>query len=49
MDEAYDPYAFVRDAWLQRREFKVRDGLVPSLPQPEPDLDEAGDDPQGIQ
>lgn len=24
--EAYDPYAFVRDAWLQRREFQVQDG-----------------------
>jgi phospholipid-binding lipoprotein MlaA len=29
IDEAYDPYAFVRDAWLQRREYKVRDGNVP--------------------
>ncbi len=29
VDSAYDPYAFVRDAWLQRREFKVRDGQVP--------------------
>jgi phospholipid-binding lipoprotein MlaA len=27
--ETYDPYAFVRDAWLQRREYKVRDGDVP--------------------
>jgi len=26
---AFDPYAFVRDAWLQRREYKVRDGDVP--------------------
>jgi phospholipid-binding lipoprotein MlaA len=34
VDGAYDPYAFVRDAWLQRREYKVRDGNVP----PEPDL-----------
>ena len=24
--KAYDPYAFVRDAWLQRREYQVRDG-----------------------
>ena len=29
IDAAYDPYAFVRNAWLQRREFKVRDGDVP--------------------
>jgi phospholipid-binding lipoprotein MlaA len=27
--EAYDPYAFVRDAYLQRREYAVRDGDVP--------------------
>ncbi len=26
---AYDPYAFIRDAWLQRREYRVRDGDVP--------------------
>jgi phospholipid-binding lipoprotein MlaA len=25
---AYDPYAFIRDAWLQRREYRVRDGNV---------------------
>jgi phospholipid-binding lipoprotein MlaA len=27
--EAYDPYVFVRDAFLQRREYQVRDGNVP--------------------
>jgi phospholipid-binding lipoprotein MlaA len=26
--EAYDPYVFIRDAWLQRREYEVRDGNV---------------------
>jgi phospholipid-binding lipoprotein MlaA len=26
--QAYDRYAFVRNAWLQRREYKVRDGNV---------------------
>ena len=25
---AYDPYAFIRDAWLQRREYQVKDGDV---------------------
>jgi phospholipid-binding lipoprotein MlaA len=30
IDSAYDPYAFLRDAWLQRREYQVRDGKVPS-------------------
>jgi phospholipid-binding lipoprotein MlaA len=29
IDSAYDPYAFVRNAWLQRREYQVRDGKVP--------------------
>jgi phospholipid-binding lipoprotein MlaA len=28
IESAYDPYAFVRNAWLQRRESKVRDGNV---------------------
>ncbi|MGH8197420.1 MAG: MlaA family lipoprotein [Steroidobacteraceae bacterium] len=28
-DSAYDRYAFIRDAWLQRREFQVKDGDVP--------------------
>jgi phospholipid-binding lipoprotein MlaA len=28
LDNTYDPYAFVRNAWLQRREYKVRDGNV---------------------
>jgi phospholipid-binding lipoprotein MlaA len=29
VSSAYDRYAFVRDAWLQRREYNVRDGDVP--------------------
>jgi phospholipid-binding lipoprotein MlaA len=29
IDHAFDPYAFVRNAWLQHREFEVRDGDVP--------------------
>ncbi len=28
LERAYDPYAFVRNAWLQRREYQVRDGAV---------------------
>jgi len=33
IDRSYDKYAFVRNAWLQRREFQVTDGNVdePSL------------------
>ncbi len=40
--ETYDPYAFVRDAWLQRREYKVRDGDVPDEA-PLEDFEDAGD------
>ncbi len=36
VDSAYDRYAFVRDAWLQRREYQVKDGDVPdNIPQDE--------------
>lgn len=45
VDAAYDRYAFIRDAWLQRREYQVRDGDVPEeLPLPE-ESDEA-DEPE---
>jgi phospholipid-binding lipoprotein MlaA len=30
IDEAYDPYAFIRDAYLQRREYAVHDGNPPT-------------------
>jgi phospholipid-binding lipoprotein MlaA len=30
LDRAGDPYAFVRSAYLQRREYLVRDGNVPT-------------------
>ncbi|HUG04871.1 MAG TPA: VacJ family lipoprotein [Steroidobacteraceae bacterium] len=42
IQRAFDPYAFVRNAWLQRREYKVRDGDVPDE---EPPLDEEFDEP----
>lgn len=29
LEQAFDPYAFVRNAWLQHREFQVRDGKMP--------------------
>jgi phospholipid-binding lipoprotein MlaA len=35
IEAAYDPYAFVRNVWLQRREYQVRDGAVPDDPPPE--------------
>ncbi|MDE2218779.1 MAG: VacJ family lipoprotein [Gammaproteobacteria bacterium] len=32
LERAYDPYAFVRNAWLERREYQVRDGAVDESP-----------------
>jgi ABC-type transporter lipoprotein component MlaA len=29
IERSFDPYAFIRNSWLQRREFQVRDGDVP--------------------
>jgi phospholipid-binding lipoprotein MlaA len=37
IDSAYDPYAFVRNAWLQRREYKVHGGNAPEAVLPEED------------
>ena len=39
LDSAFDRYAFIRNAWLQRREYLVRDGEVPEEAplEPEPD------------
>jgi phospholipid-binding lipoprotein MlaA len=31
-DAAYDRYAFIRNAWLQRREYQVKDGEVEDIP-----------------
>lgn len=43
IQRSYDPYSFVRNSWLQRREYQVRDGDVP-----EDNLEE-GLDPEGEQ
>jgi len=43
IDRSYDKYAFIRNAWLQRREFQVTDGNIedPSLElEMEPDFEE---------
>ena len=40
LERAYDPYVFVRDAWVQRREFEIFDGNPP----PETLDDEFGDE-----
>ena len=39
LEDAFDPYTFVRDAWLQNREFKIYDG-EPPIPDYEDMLDE---------
>jgi phospholipid-binding lipoprotein MlaA len=45
LERSGDPYAFVRSAYLQRREYLVRDGNVPEEPPPEdPELE---DEPDG--
>lgn len=47
LERAFDPYAFIRDAWLQRREFEIFDGNPPpetlddELLDEEDELDEA--------
>jgi phospholipid-binding lipoprotein MlaA len=54
LDRSYDRYAFVRNAWLQRREFQVTDGEIedPSLEleegmeeEPAPDSEAPGEAP----
>jgi phospholipid-binding lipoprotein MlaA len=35
IDSAYDPYAFVRTAWLQRREYQVHGGTAPDIMLPD--------------
>jgi phospholipid-binding lipoprotein MlaA len=44
IDNAYDPYAFLRNAWLQRREYQVRDGKVPPDEEMKEDTDPATPD-----
>jgi phospholipid-binding lipoprotein MlaA len=41
LNRTYDRYAFIRDAYLQRIEYRVRDGNVPEevIDDPEPELD----------
>jgi ABC-type transporter lipoprotein component MlaA len=41
MESAYDPYAFVHNVWLQRREYQVRDGDVPADAEPQDDTEKA--------
>lgn len=43
--QTYDPYAFIRDAYLQQRRFKVYDGQPPEEPIEEEFGDEGGGEP----
>jgi phospholipid-binding lipoprotein MlaA len=43
IDSAYDPYAFVRDAWLQQREFAIHGGSSEDLPDEGEDLPPSDD------
>jgi phospholipid-binding lipoprotein MlaA len=49
LQRAFDPYAFIRDAWVQQREFAVFDGNPPpetleeELPPPEEDVTQSED------
>jgi len=42
-DAAYDRYAFIRNVWLQRREYQVRDGDVAEEPIEDPELEDLED------
>ncbi|HTL49466.1 MAG TPA: VacJ family lipoprotein [Steroidobacteraceae bacterium] len=44
-DSAYDRYALIRNAWLQRREYQVKDGEVEEEPIEDPDSLEPLEDP----
>jgi phospholipid-binding lipoprotein MlaA len=45
IDRAFDPYAFMRNAYLQRRQFLVYDGDPPEEPvQEDDDVDDGGAD-----
>ena len=40
LQRTYDPYAFIRDSWLQQREFAIFDGNPPPETLDEEFLDE---------
>jgi len=44
-DSAYDRYALIRNAWLQRREYQVKDGEVEEAPIEDPESVEPLEDP----
>ncbi len=47
LDGVYDKYGFIRNAYLQRRQYQVHDGNPPEEPLDEEPLDEAKEDDSG--
>jgi phospholipid-binding lipoprotein MlaA len=45
LQKVYDPYAFIRDAYLQRRAYLVSDGKVTDEVLVDPGADDAADTP----
>lgn len=48
ISKTYDPYAFVRNAYLQRREYLIYDGNPPEQPLDEEPLDDESGDEAGV-
>jgi phospholipid-binding lipoprotein MlaA len=46
LERTYDPYAFLRGAYLQRREYLIHEGQAPSPEEEFPDADPGGADVQ---
>jgi phospholipid-binding lipoprotein MlaA len=44
LERAFDPYTFIRDAYLQRQLYQVYDGNVPQELLPKDDLEDPGED-----
>jgi phospholipid-binding lipoprotein MlaA len=42
LDSAYDPYAFVRNVWLQRREYLIHGDSSAAPEEPPPSDDDSG-------
>jgi len=45
LDRTYDPYAFIRNAWIQRRQYEVRDGEGNDNPDADAEADAAAEEP----
>jgi phospholipid-binding lipoprotein MlaA len=45
LDQAFDPYAVIRDVWIQRREYQIFDGNPPEAPLEDESGDQPVDDP----